>query len=217
MEKTWKQLPNTRLVVSSEGEFACISPIYNEKKSRVLIKAYGEKSTLTRYKAEVVAELFVLERPLNSSESISFKDGNPINLKANNLEIVKKSFDAQGKKRIRCVEDDKIFESIAEAAKYYGKASAGISLNARGLSSECRTKDGRKIHFRYLDYEFPVKISKRNKRVLNLTTGKEYESLAVAAKEYGVSKQALSQACKGRVKTACKCKWKFADEPKSKD
>ena len=46
------------------------------------------------------------------------------------------------------------------------------------------------------------------KRIVCVTTGEGFDSETDAAKKYGVTPQAISNACIGKVKTCCGLVWK---------
>jgi hypothetical protein len=61
-----------------------------------------------------------------------------------------------------------------------------------------------------LHENIPEFIDKSNiKRVINLTTNKEFDSIVDAAKYYNLIETAISYVCKGKRKTHGGFRWKY--------
>lgn len=110
---------------------------------------------------------------------------------------------------IICLETKIIYKSAKQASEkmniYYGsivKVCLGKAERAGGF------------HFAKLeDYNngnIPVFVGSRKnkKRVLCVSTGEIFDSETHAAKKYGVTSQAISHACTGKVSTCCGLLWK---------
>ena len=105
--------------------------------------------------------------------------------------------------------------SISLASKTTGICYKNIRRSCNG---ERKTAGG--FHWAYYNQflENPEsynlnKLSKNNniKRVMCITTGKIYNSIKEAAKDTNANYSCISKACKGKIKTAGKLKWKYID------
>ena len=114
---------------------------------------------------------------------------------------------------IICIETGKIYMSISLASKTTGICYKNIRRSCNG---ERKTAGG--FHWAYYNkfLENPEsynlnKLSKNNniKRVMCITTGKIYNSIKEAAKDTNANYSCISKACKGKIKTAGKLKWKY--------
>lgn len=54
-------------------------------------------------------------------------------------------------KKIRCIETNQIFESIADATRFYNVGKSIISLQLKGGIKQVTLNDGTKLHFEYVD------------------------------------------------------------------
>lgn len=54
-------------------------------------------------------------------------------------------------------------------------------------------------------------VPERTTPVINITTGKIYESARIAAEEYGVTPEAIRACINGSSKSCCKCIWRYYD------
>lgn len=119
---------------------------------------------------------------------------------------------------IICIENNKVYRNCKEAAKDLGVCNTSISRVCTGKASHAGG-----MHFAKLrDYEsdnLPVfkQSTKRNKRIICITTGEVFESETQAAKRYGVTSQAISHACSGKVQTCCGFAWTEAKHPELQD
>lgn len=112
-------------------------------------------------------------------------------------------------KKIVCLNDNKVFDYIGEAAKYYNINSnsivVSIKRNKRGIT------DRNLIFVYYDDY---IKLSKddinaiiycrqnykkkvQRKKVVCLTTGEIFESVSDACEKYNLGKSNVSKCCQG--------------------
>lgn len=113
---------------------------------------------------------------------------------------------------IICLETHEVFKSAREAEKKTGICSSSIGKVCNGAASNAGG-----FHFAKMsDYEngtIPQFEHQHNgKRVICLETGKVYESQRKAAKDYGVSSQAISHCCSGKVETSAGKHWRFFEE-----
>lgn len=112
-------------------------------------------------------------------------------------------------RKIRCVETGEIFDSIKAAAEHYGLNLPNISAV---LSGKKKTSGG--FHWEYVDGQPPQPRSeefhkKIGKPVRCVETGVVYESASRAAKVFGVSNSAISNAANGLREKSCGYHWKF--------
>ena len=110
-----------------------------------------------------------------------------------------------------CLETSKVFRNAKEAGEAMGIYAGSIGKCCNGVASNAGG-----FHFaKLIDFQrgtVPVFISKpKGKRIVCIETGKEYKSQSAAAKEYGVSSQAISHCCSGKVETSAGLHWKFVD------
>ena len=128
--------------------------------------------------------------------------------------------DTNKKKRIICIETNKIYDSIAEAAD-------SVNVNRSSISNVCRGAHSIAggYHWAYYDdyikdpnkYNKLVKQNKSNynstkpKKVLCVETGVIYNSATEAANSININRSSVSKVCKGKQKTAGKLHWKYID------
>jgi hypothetical protein len=138
-------------------------------------------------------------------------------------------------RRVFCITTGKEFNSIVEASKYYNINKDSISMCCGNkLKSSGKLEDGTKLVWMYLeDYkkaskeEIDLKIDNANKtrenpklrkKVMCVTTGEKFESIAEANKRYNISKGKISNVCSGKKKSTgklpdgTKLVWKYLDE-----
>ena len=152
------------------------------------------------------------------------------NMSIEEIEEYKSSF-ANNKKRVICVTTGEIFEQIRHASKKYNVVETSISANCRGKNKSAgKLPDGNPLMWMYYnDYLKKIKsneeinttyISKCNKKVICITTGKIFNNIMDASRYYGASNTTISKVCKGlkRYKTSgtlkdgTKLKWMFYDD-----
>ena len=123
-----------------------------------------------------------------------------------------KVFGSDGKAVI-CLEDDLIFSSASECARYYGLNNSHISAVCRGT----RATTGN-LHFRYIDEDEniiePVKcVKEKSCAVYVKETGLIYESISVACNELGIDYRAcvsaITKCLKGQRITAKGYHWRY--------
>lgn len=120
------------------------------------------------------------------------------------------------KKPVRCIETGIVFPTVAEAAKAVGKNSRTISSALNGQSFTAagyhwEFADGRPANIRPEETRKPIK-----KPVRCIETGVIYESIAQAAKAYGVYSTTIGHAVNGRYEKACGYHWEFVDKQSPK-
>lgn len=112
-----------------------------------------------------------------------------------------------------CLDTNKVYASAKIASKELnicyssiGKACNGKAQFAGGLRF-AKLKD-------YKNNEMPrfQNSCNRKKRIVCVTTGETFNSETEASKKYGVTSQAISRACSGKVKTCCGMLWRKDDE-----
>ena len=139
-------------------------------------------------------------------------------------------------KKVVCITTEKIFETVADAAKYYDINYHGISqcckLKCTGRYSYCgKMKDGTELKWLY--YDDYLNISKeekenllseshnnnKNKTVICITTGIKFNRVVDGGIKYGLkSPTGISLVCKGKQNYAGKLpdgtplKWMYYDD-----
>lgn len=113
---------------------------------------------------------------------------------------------------IICLETKEVFENSLEAGRKMNICSTSIGKNCNDRASNAGG-----FHFAKLsDYENGTipqfQFTDKGKRVICLETMKIFETQTDAAKSYGVSCQAISHCCTGKVETCAKKHWKFLKE-----
>lgn len=127
-------------------------------------------------------------------------------------------------RKIICINDNKIFDSIVEASEYYQINYGNIYQVVTGKSTATESYDGRWLQFSYYEdgkvYELK-KIDKNKikkpKKVICITTGEIFESTRDAAKKMGTNQSKISLACNGKRNYAgklpdgTKLRWAFVN------
>lgn len=117
-----------------------------------------------------------------------------------------------------CLETNRVYKSCKEASKELGICMTSISKVCLGKAGHAGG-----LHFAKLeDYEshtIPMykRSTRKNKRIVCVDTGEVFESETQAAKKYGVTSQAISHACTGKVKTCCGLAWTEEKHPELMD
>lgn len=109
-----------------------------------------------------------------------------------------------------CLETKEIYRSSKEASEITGISRSSIG---KACCGKAQTAGG--LHFAKLsDYQngmvpqfVPSPGSK--KQILCVTTGERFDSEVEAAKKYGVTSQAISHACTGKVQTCLGMIWRL--------
>lgn len=102
---------------------------------------------------------------------------------------------------IRCVETGKIYKSLHEVAI----DTCYSDTRTRNLIKEEKPING--LHFEVIGNKPSRGFTKK---VMNITTGRLYDSLTQAAKETGVSISSISQCINGKFARAGGYEWRFA-------
>jgi hypothetical protein len=109
-------------------------------------------------------------------------------------------------KRDRCLENLKLGHT-EESTKKRANSNRG-KKRSKEFVNHCReSRLGRVISKKGRDNM--SKGSTVKKRIINITTGEIFESIIEASKCYNTSRSNISSACRGLVKKAKKCEWKY--------
>lgn len=124
-------------------------------------------------------------------------------------------------RKVICINDQKVFESMLDAGSYYGVGMKKVSSVCVGKSKYTGLEEtGRKLQFAYYEEgkSYVVKeINHQNekKKVKCLTTGEVFASIHDAAKKTGAPQASISHVCNGKRKHAgklpdgTKLKWTY--------
>lgn len=120
------------------------------------------------------------------------------------------------KKKIRLVETDHVYESVAEASRDLGIKTELIINVCKG-----KQENTHGLHFCYLttDKQKPAKESAYHrvadpkpgtkKQVKCLETGTVYDSMNLASKTTGIQRKSITRACEDQKHTAGKYHWEY--------
>lgn len=106
------------------------------------------------------------------------------------------------------------FKSLADAAKCYNISPGHISQVCRGFrKSTCGCEWEYLLDKKETYTEFKINRNSRGRerKVLNITTGMEFNSIISAAKYYNIIKNHISSVCRGKRKTSGGYCWKYID------
>ena len=56
------------------------------------------------------------------------------------------------RRKVKCINDNRIFRTVTECARFYGKGRTTISGVLRG-EKQCTIINGEKYYFKYVDYK----------------------------------------------------------------
>ena len=130
-------------------------------------------------------------------------------------------------KKVICITTGKIFNSLREAGKHYNVAHNNILRCCKlTCKSAGKLKDGTRLQWKYLeDYndncleEYKLNIGdQRNKKVICITTGENFDCIKDAAEKYKTYCTSIVHCCNGRYKHAGKLKdgtklqWKYSED-----
>lgn len=142
-------------------------------------------------------------------------------------ECRKKSIGKRFSKQIRCIETGIVYESMAMVEKEMGIGHSHISMCCNGKQDTAggyhwEFVDANDINKKEISNETRRKISeankgRANKQVRCIETNKVYDSMTYAEKETGVSRNCISNACRGATKTAGGYHWEFVDNNKERN
>lgn len=163
MKEIWKEVPNTngRYEVSNLGRVKS----YRDKENPKILKPYKIKAgylyvTLfmpnrTRFRLHRLVAMVFIPNPDNLPQ-INHKDENKLNNCVDNLEWCTALYNSNygthnkkvglaSRKKVRCVEKDMCFNSVREAANYFGFDLSQIAKVCRGVWKTCHG-----YHFEYI-------------------------------------------------------------------
>lgn len=115
-----------------------------------------------------------------------------------------KQSNMSSRKKVICLNDMKIYESISQAAKYFGVRTSIISRNClKQRNYAFKDEHGIKIMFEYYTpdkkYVYKPEYKKTNyKPVICLNTLEIFDCIAIAAKKYNLSATSIAKVCRNR-------------------
>ena len=139
------------------------------------------------------------------------------------MQNLKRGKDNYNSRAVICVTDMKVFDSMTEAAEYYGINMKAI-YSAIANKHYCRSNKGKLEFYLYREGEEykqkePDKIIYPwSKKVICLTTGEIFDSVTHAAKTYKLETTNISKVCKGKQRSTgklpngTKLTWAYYDE-----
>ena len=118
------------------------------------------------------------------------------------------------KRKIICIETNKIYDSIIEASKDVKISNGVINACCRG---KIHTASG--FHWKYLeDYEEHNGIfdfeneNKIKRKIVCVETGEKFDSISEASKKYGISQSNISLCCNGKIETSKGYRWRYLED-----
>jgi len=117
------------------------------------------------------------------------------------------------RKRIICLNDKRVFNSMASAAKEYNINAEGISRCCKGFASQSGGLD----FAYYEDYVngtapiFEPSVSTW-KKVIRLSDNEVFGSILEASRQTGIDDTSIGLACKGKSKTAGGVRWAYYND-----
>ena len=130
------------------------------------------------------------------------KKGDPI---INTVKFIKPN-----KTKIRCIELNMIFESVAKAARYIGRTSMTIFNCLNGKSPRAGG-----YHWEYVDTKWHRQVkytkSSRSRKIICTDTNKIFNSATEAARSINVSLNSILSCCNGISKTSGGYHWNYLD------
>lgn len=124
-------------------------------------------------------------------------------IRKNIMKNLKRGKDNYNSRKIICLEDMKIFDSVTEAGDHYDLNMKNIYSclleRQNYCHSKCKTKKYRFAFFEEeKDYIQIEPVHKLSKSVICLTTKEVFDSLTEASKKYGLETTNISKVCKGK-------------------
>ena len=111
--------------------------------------------------------------------------------------------------KVICLDDMVIYENAKAAGDAVGVSSTCVNKVCNGKAASAGGYHFAKLSD-YRDGTIPVFIeSPKGKPVMCVETGEVFINQQKAAQKYGVTSQAISHACTGKVETSAKMHWKF--------
>ena len=133
-----------------------------------------------------------------------------LNCEYSETSIQKMSESCTSKRKIICLETQKVYDSAKAIEKELGFANANIIACCKQKLS---TAYG--YHWLYLEEynsgNYNIKPDKRKKKIYCITTNITYESAAEAARATKTERASISACCVGRLKSAGGYKWRYAN------
>ncbi len=128
--------------------------------------------------------------------------------------------DNYNSRKVICLNDMKVFESMTEAGEYYKLSLKQIHQNASGRNPYCYNQDRTKrFAFEYYEegkeYLNKEHIHGQSISVTCTTTNEVFTSLTGAGKKYSIPTTNISKVCKGQrnhagaLKDGTKLKWEY--------
>lgn len=113
-----------------------------------------------------------------------------------------------------CLDTNKVYESAKIAAEELNICNSSIGKVCNGKAQQAGGLRFAKLED-YKNNTIPKfeKSCNSSKRIVCVTTGEVFRSETEAAKKYGVTSQAISHACTGKVKTCCGLAWTEEKRP----
>lgn len=117
------------------------------------------------------------------------------------------------------IESRKIFNTAADASKFFNIASSNIRLVCKGIQDQ--VKGHRFVYLEEyennLDYYKNLakeKVTRRynSRKIIELKSGKEFNSVKEAAKFFNISRCSIIDRCRGRVKYAKELKFMYYED-----
>lgn len=134
-------------------------------------------------------------------------ENNPMYGKCPSYESIRKNRNSQpNTKRVKCVEQNVIFQSVSECARYF-------NTSAGAISSACRRGHiSQGYHFEYIDNK-EDKINRQiNMYDKEMNYIKSFNSPKDASAELNIRIESIWNALRGDTKTAHGYIWRYADE-----
>lgn len=118
-------------------------------------------------------------------------------------------------KSVICIETNRVFGTLTDAANYYGVDRSNIGRSCR-IGVACGEVEGIKLHWAFYDNVNntfdAVEIRTNNKPAYCITTGKYFQSLKDASEYYDIPYDSVWYSCKHHGDVACYYRFKYADE-----
>lgn len=108
------------------------------------------------------------------------------------------------RRKIINIEENKEFKSIKDAARYY-------DIDGRRISEACKSnKLYNNSHWKYVDdCKYEKRKTSNNKMVINLDTGKAFNTIAEASLFYSCDRSSISRSCSGEIVKAGGYEWAY--------
>lgn len=124
-------------------------------------------------------------------------------------------------KKVICINDGRVFNSISEAGEYYKVNMKAISQSVNGRNPFVKSKNG-KLEFRFYKegerYEEIEHTHGQWKPVRCITTNEVFKSVREASEKHKVPTSNIAKVCKGNRKSAgklpdgTKLQWSYVDD-----